>query len=327
MLAINLILFIFACIILVMSNSFLVKSLSKISYFLNLNEFTIGFILVSVATSLPEIFVGIMSAINGVPQFSIGNVIGSNILDLTLVIGIAAILAKTINIESKIIKKDMVYMLLLTLLPVFLFIDHHIWKSLGLFPNMIAGLSRFDGIILLAAFVFYMYRLITQESQFSKTVEHTPKKEAVKYMLLFLSSLFLLLISANYVVSYAEKLSIDINMSPFLMGIFLISLGTSLPELMFETKAVLSGHQSMAIGDLVGSVITNSTLVLGITAIIMPIQVNTLIYLTSIMFMLFSAFIFFTFAESDNKITWTEGVSLLFLYVLFIVIETYIKTL
>lgn len=327
MLIINLILFTFACIILVMSNTFLVKALAKISYFLNLNEFTIGFILVSVATSLPEIFVGVMSAVSGTPEFSIGNVIGSNILDLTLVIGIAALLAKTINIESKIIKRDMVYMLLLTLLPVLLFVDHHLWHSIGLFPNMVKGLSKFDGLILLFGFVFYMYRLVRQETKFSKTVEHTSKKEAIKYMALFLVSLFLLLVSANYVVEYAKELSIDMDISPFLMGIFLISLGTSLPELMFESKAVLSGHQSMAIGDLVGSVITNSTLVLGVTAVIMPIEVNALIYLTSTMFMLFSAFIFFTLAESDNKITWTEGISLLLLYILFIVIETYIKTI
>jgi cation:H+ antiporter len=111
------------------------------------------------------------------------------------------------------------------------------------------------------------------------------------------------------------------------MGIFLISLGTSLPELMFESKAVMSGHQSMAIGDLIGSVITNSTLVLGVTSLIMPIHVNSLIYLSSTMFMLFAAFIFFTLAESDNKFTWTEGISLLLLYVLFIIIETYIKNI
>jgi len=327
MLLIHLALFTVACIVLVWSNNFLVKSLSKISYFLNLNEFTIGFILVSVATSLPEIFVGVMSAVSGIPEFSIGNVIGSNIIDLTLVIGVAVLLAQKITIESKIIKRDMIYMLVLTLLPVLLFIDHNIWQSFGLFPNMTRGLSRIDGLILVLSFVYYMYLLINQESKFSKTVEHTPKKEVVKYMGLFLISITMLLMSAHYVVEYGELLSVDINLSPFLMGIFLISLGTSLPELMFESKAVMSGHQSMAIGDLIGSVITNSTLVLGITALIMPIHVNSLIYLSSTMFMLFSAFIFFTLAESDNKFTWTEGISLLLLYVLFIIIETYIKNI
>jgi cation:H+ antiporter len=166
----------------------------------------------------------------------------------------------------------MIFMLIFTLLPVFLFVDHLLWQTLGLFPNMIHGLSKIDGIILLVGFIYYMYNLVKQESKFSKKVEHTSKKEAVKHMVIFLVSITMLLISANYVVKYAEYLSIDLNLSPFLMGIFIISLGTSLPELVFQTKAVLSGHQSMAIGNVVGSVIANSTLVLGVTSFIMPIQ-------------------------------------------------------
>ena len=326
MLVINLALFILACIVLVQSNSFLVKSLAKISYFLKLNEFTIGFIIMSLATSLPELFVGIMSALSGTPAFAVGNVIGSNILDLTLVIGIAALLAKNIKIESKIIRKDMIYMLLIALLPIILLMDHHFWWKFGLFPNMIQGLSRMDGIILLGAFVYYIYTLVQQEARFSRIVDKTSRKEAIKFMLLFLVSITLLLISAHFVVDYAKLLSIDLAISPLLMGLFIISFGTSLPELIFETKAVLSQHQSMAIGDLVGSVITNSALVLGVTALIAPIAVNSVIYLTSTLFMLFAAFIFFTFAESGEKITWTEGIALLFLYVLFIIIETYINT-
>ncbi len=327
MLLINLLFFIIACIVLVQSNNYLVKSLTKISYFLNLNEFTIGFILVSVATSLPEIFVGIMSALNKTPQFSVGNVIGSNIIDLTLVIGVTVLLAKRVTIESKIIKKDMMYMLAITILPVILIMDHYFWSMFGLFPNMVKGLSRTDGIILLVAFVIYIYNLVKQESRFSKTVEHTSKKEAAKHMLFFLASLSLLLISAHYVIESAELLSLELNLSELIIGLLIISFGTSLPELVFETKSVIAGHTSMAVGDLVGSVITNSSLVLGLTAIIYPIHVNALIYVTSTLFMLFAAFIFFTFAESDERITWTEGLSLLMLYILFIIIETYIKSL
>jgi cation:H+ antiporter len=326
MILINLALFTVACIILVLSNNYLVKSLAKISYFLRLNEFTIGFILVSVATSLPEVFVGIISALDGFPSVSVGNVIGSNIVDLTLVIGVGALLARNISIESKIVRRDIVYMLIITMLPVLLLVDHLFWQRFGLFPNMTNGLSRFDGIILISVFVYYMYILIKQQPRFSKRDEHTPRKEAIKYMLLFLASLAILLISASFVVDYAELLSIDLNLSPLLIGMFLIALGTSLPELAFTTSAVMTQHQSMAIGDLIGSVIANSSLVLGITAVIMPVTVNPGIYLTGTMFMLFSAFIFFTFAESGNKITWTEGLSLLLLYILFIIIETYLKT-
>ena len=118
-----------------------------------------------------------------------------------------------------------------------------------------------------------------------------------------------------------------LNIPYILIGIFVISFGTTLPELMFETKAIMTKHQSMAMGAIIGSVITNATLVLGVTAVIMPIQVNSLVYLTSTLFMLFSAFIFLTFAESGESISWKEGMSLLMLYVLFIIIEAYIQTI
>jgi cation:H+ antiporter len=204
--------------------------------------------------------------------------------------------------------------------------DHHFWWKLGLFPNMTPGLSRLDGIILLSVFVLYIYTLIRQESKFSKTVEETSRKEVIKYFLIFLLTLALLLISSNFVIDYAKLISSDLNISPLLIGIFLISLGTTLPELMFTVKSVFAKHENMAIGDIVGSVIANSTLVLGVTAVINPVVVNSLIYLTSTLFMIFSAFIFLTFAESESGISWREGISLIMLYFLFVIIETYLKT-
>jgi cation:H+ antiporter len=327
MLITNLVFFLVACVLLVQSNNYLVKSLAKLSSVLRINEFSLGFILVAVATSLSELFVGIMSALRGTPQLSVGNVIGANILDMTFIIGIAAILAKSISIESKIIKKDMIYMMLITMLPVVLMVDHYFWNSIGLFPGMVEGLSRIDGVILIAVFLAYMFTLIKQESKFSKIVEQTPKTQTIKYLGYTLVSLALLLLTASYAVDYAKLISIDLNLSPLLIGIFLISIGTTMPELVFTSKSVLSSHQSMAVGDIVGSVITNSTLVLGVTALIHPISVNTLVYFTSTLFMLFSALIFFTLAESDNKITWTEGITLLTLYIFFTIIETYITTI
>lgn len=322
----DLLFFVLACVILSQSSTYLVKSLSKISSFLKLNEFVIGFILVAVATSLPETFIGIMGALEGTPGFSIGNVIGSNIIDLTLITGIGALLARKITIESKIVKKDMIYMFGIVILPVILMMDHFFWRWLGLFKDMTPGLSRLDGVILLLVFIYYMYVLVKQESKFSKTIESTSRNEVIKYFLLFLLTLALLLISSNYVIDYAKLLSVDLNLSPLLIGIFLISIGTTLPELTFTVKSVFAKHESMAIGDIVGSVITNSTLVLGITAAIHPITVDIAIYLTSTLFMLFSSFIFLTFSESDNGITWKEGISLLMLYFLFIMIEAYLKT-
>ena len=311
MLIINLILFIIACSVLVKSSSLMVRSLSKISHHLRINEFAIGFIIMAVSTSIPELFVGVTSAIEKNPALAIGTVIGSNILDLTIIIGIVALLSRGVKIRSKIIKKDILYMMAIVLLPVFLMVDREI--------------SRMDGLILLGVFVVYIWQLTRQERKFKRTVDHVKSREAMFYALIALVGVIILLISASFVVKFATLLSIDLVLPPIFIGLFVISAGTSLPELIFETKAVISRHEELALGDLIGSVITNSTLVLGITALIYPISADLFLFFTSAIFMVLIAFIFMTFAESDKGVSWREGVALIFLYIFFVIIESYIK--
>ncbi|NTV23823.1 MAG: sodium:calcium antiporter, partial [Nanoarchaeota archaeon] len=265
---VDLLIFAIACIAVSQFSALLVKSLAKIATFLKINEFTIAFILVAIATSLPETFIGIMSALEGVPAFSIGNVIGSNIIDLTLIAGIGAVLAKKLKVESRIIKTDMLYMFMIALLPVILLVDHTFWAMFGI--EVTPGISRIDGTILVLVFGAYMYNLLRQESKFPKMEDPTSKKELTKYILFFIGSIIALVISSSFVVDIAKRMSVDIGITPLLTGIFFIALGTTLPELVFTVKSVASKHESLAIGDLMGSVITNSTLVLGVTAIIHP---------------------------------------------------------
>ena len=319
----NLVFFIIACLVLVKSSNWLLKSLIKISGFFHVSEFSVGFIVLAISTSLPEMFVGIMSAIRKTPLLSLGNVIGSNILDLTIVIGITALLAKTIKIEAKTIKKDIIYMLVIMSLPIVLAIDHHFWFLFNLFPNMIQGLSRIDGAILLSIFVYYIWSLLRQQKSFHKEIEKTTKKELLHFLILYVISTALLLISSEFVVEYANNLALDLNISNILIGLFIVSLGTSLPELMMETNSVLNHHNNLAIGDLIGSVIANSTLVLGVTAIVYPITGD---FFTSAIFMILIGFIFMTFSESNSELTWREGLSLIFLYIFFIIVETYMRT-
>jgi cation:H+ antiporter len=133
-----------------------------------------------------------------------------------------------------------------------------------------------------------------------------------------------LIISANYVVAFATNLSVDLALPAVLIGLLILSLGTSLPELVLNAKAALSKHDELAIGDTLGSVITNSTLVLGVTALITPISTDIFFFFSSALFMIVITFIFITFGESDRGISWKEGISLILLYVFFLVIETYV---
>jgi len=313
MLILDIVLLILSCFVLVKSSSLLVKALTKVSGFLGFNEFTIGFIIMAISTSLPELFVGITAALENNPALALGTVIGSNILDLTIVIGIVTLLVKNIKIKSKLIKKDVLYMLGLVMLPVLLMLDQK--------------LGRIDGAILLTVFMLYIWQMIKQERKFHKKIAKVKKIEAVRWLVVAIVSIFVLMISADFVVQFGTSLSIELLLPPLLVGIFIVSLGTSLPELIFEAKAVLEKHEELAIGDLIGSVITNSTLVLGVTALITPIQAEFLLFFSGALFMVLIAFIFMTFAESDKGISWKEGVSLIFLYIFFVIIEAYIKSI
>jgi len=315
MLITNLIVFLIACLVLVISGNLLVKTLTKIAAFLKLSEFVVGFIIMAFATSIPELFVGITSALAGKSALALGNVIGANIINLTLVVGIAILLGRGIKIESKKTKTDSLYMVFIAALPMILMI-------IG------GSLSRIDGIILLAAFALYAGRILKQRRLFKKEVEDGIKrKDIILTTILFVFSLALLFLSARFVVGYATLLSVDLALPPIIVGLFIISIGTTLPELTFGSRAVLAGRSEMALGNLIGSVIVNSTLVLGITSIIYPITANILLFSVSAIFMVIVAFLFATFVESGDRLYIKEGISLILLYIFFVIIEFYIKTI
>lgn len=316
MLALNIILFIIACSIMVLSGSFLIKSLTKIAAFLRMHEFVVGFIIMAFSTSVPELFVGITSAFAGDPSLSLGNVIGANIANMTLIIGIIIILSRGMNVKSKTIKKDALFMVLLSALPIIL-------KSIG------RNLSRVDGAILLLVFLIYIKKLMKQGREFHKEV-HAKRMTHIKIatsFLIFFASIGIVFLSADFVVKYATEISLELALPSILVGLFVVSIGTTLPELTFGMHAVLKKHPEMALGDTIGSVVANSTLVLGVVSLIHPIQADFKLFLSSGIFMIIISFLFATFTESENKLSIKEGIALILFYVFFIMIEFYISSI
>ncbi len=302
--------FILACILLVIAGSALVKSLAKLSIFLRMNEFVAAFIIMAFCTSLPELFVGISAALAKTPTFSLGNVIGSNIIDLTLVAGIAVLLARGIKIRGGLIRSQVFGMVLLAALPMVL---------------MFFGrqLSRLDGLILLGAFAIYFYKMLSSKhAQFKKKLsDHVTHWAALGLFSVFLISGVVLFYSAKMVVNYGSELALYLGLPPLLIGLFFVALGTSLPDLAFSARAAMTNHAPLAIGDLVGAVVVNSTIVLGVTALITPIVNSFLLFVTSAAFMIAITFLFATFVASGDKLTWREGVSLIIFYAVFLIVE------
>ncbi|MBW3023279.1 sodium:calcium antiporter [Candidatus Woesearchaeota archaeon] len=306
---INLTIFIVSCIALFVSGGYLVKSLTKIASFLRLSEFVVGFIIMAFSTSIPELFVGINSAIGKNSALALGTVIGSNIADLGLVAGITILVSRKIKCEGKVLRKDSFYMILIAFIPMAL-------MYLG------NSLSRIDGAILIAIFGVYAFRMYRRRKiKSAEEKDHVSRIGIILYTLLFIGSLVALFISANYIVEYGTLLAIEIAIPAIFIGLFFVALGTSLPELVFGIRSMNTGHSGFAMGNLVGSVIVNSTLVLGVTALIFPISANFFLFFTSALFMLVICFIFATFIQGGHCLTLTEGIALIFMYILFIIVE------
>ncbi len=304
-------LFIISSIILIRSGFWVIQSLTRIAKFLEWKEFTVAFILMAFATSMPELFVGITSALHKSPALSLGNIIGSNIINLTLLVALGAIMANGLKLETIAAKRDSLYTALIAFLPIILMLDGKI--------------SRIDGGLLLLILIFYFKFLLFRNQRFAKIfTSHSDAdwkkfKQFIKDMGIFLCGIALLLVSAEGIVMASSKLAVIIGIPLAVVGTLLIAFGTNLPEMVFGIKAILMKKRGMVLGNLMGSVVANSTLVLGITVLICPLEITDFtVYAAGIMFTILSALFFYLFARSNNEISRKEGFFLLGIYLVFI---------
>lgn len=308
----NLVLFVLAFALLIISGDWAVKLLSRVAASFRIKDFVLGFFLVGLGTSLPELFVGITSAFEGNPVLSLGDVIGSNIVNLTLILGVLVVLGKGMKVGRKVAKKDMVFMLLISSLPVFLLLD--------------GSLSGVEGLILLLAFALYLFTTLNDGDSFNSGSGYRKSKKAglkgTKDLLLLAVSLALLLLSADFVVKFGVALARDFNVNVMLIGLIAVAFGTSLPELVFSIRAAAAKKGSMALGNLIGSGVINSTVVLGATSAIKPIVADYLLFVISATFMIVVMAIVVAIAERKGGFSSRDGIAFVMLYALFVVVET-----
>jgi cation:H+ antiporter len=317
MLVVYLLVFVITSYFLVKSGSILVKVLTMMSRYFRLTEYVFAFILMTFATTMPELFVGIAAGIRNVSTISLGNIIGSNLVNLTFILGFVVIIAKGLKIESKIAKKDAWIIIFIALLPLLLLFDKQ--------------LSRGEGIVLMIVFVWYIYHILKSKEAFTKRIDSVKKdaeafKKLVKNILLFFAAAAVLLLSSWGVVESAKLIAGELYLPLTLIGIVLVALGTSLPELVFGVRAVIAKHEGLSLGNLVGSVVVNSTFILGLVAVINPIRIESfnVIYVGGA-FMILAILITNIFLATQEKISWKEGVFLIVFYLGFLVAEFLLK--
>ncbi|MBU3925959.1 sodium:calcium antiporter, partial [Patescibacteria group bacterium] len=309
----NIIIFIISFLFLVKAGTMLVKSLTRLARFFQISEYILAFILMSFATTIPELFVGISSAIENIPKLSLGNIIGANFINITLVIGLVAFLSKGIKIESKISQKNFWLIFFIALLPIFLATDGII--------------SQGDGLLLILTFVLYMTSLIREKEYFTKTIQEIEFNNHTIYGVFkmlgsFLLGIVVLIASSAVLVWSGKQLILEIGINALTFGIIFVALGTTLPELAFGIRASMLKHSSMSIGNAIGAVAFNSAFIIGLVSMISPIHINDgLSFFIAAAFLIAAMLLLNVFVYTRSNISRRESLILIFLYFFFLLTQ------
>lgn len=303
----NAILFSVSLFVLLKSAAYAVRFSSKIAKVFHISEFIVSFFIISFISVFPEATISIISATQGIPEFGLGVLLGSNVADLSLVFGIVALFSlKGITVKSEMLKNDLFYLVLL-FVPIILGFD-------GYF-------SRTDGVLLLLSGIIFFITLCIESKMFKKKFNHDKNRKWIKYMILLIISMGFLIVSGYYTVTFGVLFADDIHIPPIMVALTVVAIGTCLPELIFSLKAVAIRHDELALGDVLGTVITDATIIIGIVALICPFSFNPIIiYVTGIMMVIAGAMVIM-FIKSGKVLTKTEGIYLLLFYIASLIVS------
>ena len=313
----NIIMIVLGFVLLVVGADFLVKGASNIAKKFHIPEMLIGLTIVALGTSMPELIITINSATSGANDLIIGNAIGSNLCNLLLILGLMCVI-RPVEIDKEAVKVHipMAFISAVTILCL----------SLGIFstPNVI---DRRDGIILTIMFVLYFsYPIFAEIKDVKKAYKENLKSDKFKDIKISLSILFIVLgivllkYGGDFVVDYATNIAMELNVPENVIGLTIIAIGTAIPELVTSIVAVIKKDTDLAVGNLVGSCVLNLFLILGVGAIITPLNFsqdfnNNLIYLIISTFVIWC----FNFVGKKHILTREKGVILLLMFGFYIV--------
>ncbi|MBE6070854.1 MAG: calcium/sodium antiporter [Clostridium butyricum] len=306
------ILLILGFILLIKGADIFVDGASSLAKKIGIPPVIVGLTIVSLGTSAPELAVSLISSLNGNNDIAIGNVVGSNLFNSLMVLGITAIVLPLI-IQKQKIKADFLVNISVSLLLFFLTFDSFFGKDYSL-------ISRIDGIILLVICIAYISYLVFKSVK--TNVELTSEKDEninvfVKILLMFLG-VSAIVFGGDFVVDSATNIAYNFGMSEKLVGLTIIAMGTSLPELVTSIVAALKGENDIALGNVLGSNIFNILLIIGLSSVISPISVTSSLIVDFAYLIAITLFIFalvFIVKKPEKKLSRFEGAILVLLYI------------
>lgn len=300
--------------LLIKGADFFVDGSSNIARLLQVPPILIGLTIVAFGTSAPEATVSIIAAMEGSAEVSVGNVVGSNIFNITLVAGVAAFLYP-LQVESETIRKEIPFTLLASVALLVLMSDMALQ---GFSSNMI---TRSDGLIFLLFLSIFMYYVIEHGLKSRKDAANEPTPKHIswgKNILITLLGLAAIIYGGNLVVENGTAIAYSLGMSETLVGLTIIAIGTSLPELVTSISAALKKESEIALGNIVGSSIFNILFVLGASATITPLAVNDKVF-TDVIYMIVLTVVLLVFSRTNFKVGKREGLVLAAAYVVYLI--------
>ena len=292
---------------------YLIQGAADLACWLKVSPMLVGLTVVAFGTSLPEFIVNIFSVLHGTDDLGIGTIVGSNIVNLALGVGVAAIIIP-LAIKTKTLVYEFPFLFISNILLLLLANDFYGYQKSSFI------LDRLDGVILLVIFGFFMYYIFRsmKEDKQKLTVEKQQNKNSIrKNVLLIVGGLVALVGGGEIFVRSATNIATLLKVSEAFIGLTVAAIGTSLPEIFTTIIAAIKKQSDLAIGNIMGSNIFNILFVLGFTSFISPINVSQSILAFDGMVLLGMVLMFLLFATSQKKITRWEGATIVAYYAVY----------
>ncbi|MBU0536567.1 MAG: calcium/sodium antiporter [Nanoarchaeota archaeon] len=311
--------FIASLFLLVKGADWLIDNASAVGRHMRISPIIIGLTVVAIGTSLPEFFVSIFAVFAGTADISVGNIVGSNIANIALIIGIAALITP-LDIKEKTLINEFPFLLISGFMLLVLANDNNIFGR----DTFIIG--RFDGIVFLIAlffFIGYLYRSMKTERSSKKVQEEFKQKFGKgtktiwKNVMMMILGMACLGIGGKLLVSAGIDIASFFNVSDKFVGLTMVAVGTSLPELFTSVIAALKKQADIAVGNILGSNVFNILFVLGVTGLIKPYSATPPLVYFDMIVMLGITFMFLVFGITKRKIERHEGAILLLSYMMY----------
>ena len=279
-------------------------------------EFVIGLTLVAFGTSLPELTVNVQASLEGASEITLGNVIGSNIANILLILGIAGLI-RPLSINRTFVKKE-VPLNFLSILVLFAMVSDRMLDG-----SSQAFVSRSEGLVLITTFVGYLYFLAAFLER-NSVEEEIQRLGYGKGALLIVLGFAGLILGANWTVSGGVDLALSLGVSQVVIGLFMIAVGTSLPELLTSAVAAYRGNPDIALGNVAGSNIFNVSLVLGASALIHPIPVPERVFKDlALLFLATLVLLISNYTGRKHSVSRAEAILFLLIYTAYVVYSWY----